>query len=98
MSLLGWVVGAALLDEWDHRGEEEREKEERAGRIGIASGASVTLRPASGGSRKVALHRGSARGVAHWCGQRESNPHSRLRGPKSCPLDDGHEWGGEYSR
>ena len=28
MSLLGWVVGAALLDEWDHRKEEEREKEE----------------------------------------------------------------------
>ena len=28
MSLLGWVVGAALLDEWDHREEEEREKEE----------------------------------------------------------------------
>ena len=25
MSLLGWVVGAALLDEWDHREEEERE-------------------------------------------------------------------------
>lgn len=28
MSLLGWVVGAALLDEWEHREEEEREKEE----------------------------------------------------------------------
>ena len=28
MSLLGWVVGAALLDEWDRREEEEREKEE----------------------------------------------------------------------
>ena len=28
MSLLGWVVGAALLDEWGHREEEEREKEE----------------------------------------------------------------------
>ena len=28
MSLLGWVVGAALLDEWDFREEEEREKEE----------------------------------------------------------------------
>lgn len=28
MSLLGWIVGAALLDEWDHREEEEREKEE----------------------------------------------------------------------
>ena len=28
MSLLGWVVGAALLDEWDHREEEKHEKEE----------------------------------------------------------------------
>ena len=28
MSLLGWVVGAALLDAWDHREEEECEKEE----------------------------------------------------------------------
>ena len=28
MSLLGWVVGAALLDEWEHREEEEREKDE----------------------------------------------------------------------
>lgn len=28
MSLLGWVVGAALLDEWDRREEDEREKEE----------------------------------------------------------------------
>ena len=28
MSLLGWVVGAVLLDEWDRREEEEREKEE----------------------------------------------------------------------
>lgn len=28
MSLLGWVVGAALLDEWRRREEEEREKEE----------------------------------------------------------------------
>ena len=28
MSLLGWVVGAALLDEWGRREEEEREKEE----------------------------------------------------------------------
>lgn len=28
MSLLGWVVCAALLDEWGRRGEEEREKEE----------------------------------------------------------------------
>lgn len=48
MSLLGWVIGAALLDDW--------------------------------------------------CGQRESNPHSRLRGPKSCPFDDGHEMGGQFSR
>lgn len=28
MSLLGWVIGAALLDEWGRREEEEREKEE----------------------------------------------------------------------
>ena len=28
MSLLGWVVGAALLDEWGRREEEEREKDE----------------------------------------------------------------------
>ena len=28
MSLLGWVVGAALLDEWGRREEEEREKKE----------------------------------------------------------------------
>ena len=28
MSLLGWIVGAALLDEWGRREEEEREKEE----------------------------------------------------------------------
>ena len=28
MTLLGWAVGAALLDEWDHREEEECEKEE----------------------------------------------------------------------
>ena len=28
MSLLGWVVGAALLDERGRREEEEREKEE----------------------------------------------------------------------
>ena len=28
MSLLGWVVGAALLDEWGRREEDEREKEE----------------------------------------------------------------------
>lgn len=28
MSLLGWVVGAALLDEWGHREEQEREKDE----------------------------------------------------------------------
>ena len=29
MSLLGWVVGAALLDEWVRREEQERELEER---------------------------------------------------------------------
>ena len=28
MSLLGWVVGAALLDEWGRREEDGREKEE----------------------------------------------------------------------
>ena len=28
MSLLGWIVGAALLDEWGRREEEERENEE----------------------------------------------------------------------
>ena len=29
MSLLGWGVGAALLDEWGRREEQERELEER---------------------------------------------------------------------
>ena len=29
MSLLGWIVGAALLDGWDRREEQERELEER---------------------------------------------------------------------
>ena len=29
MSLLGWVVGAAILDEWGRREEQERELEER---------------------------------------------------------------------
>ena len=29
MSLLGWVVGAVLLDEWGRREEQERELEER---------------------------------------------------------------------
>ena len=29
MILLGWVVGAALLDEWGRREEQERELEER---------------------------------------------------------------------
>ena len=29
MSLLGWVVGAALLDEWGRREEQEHELEER---------------------------------------------------------------------
>ena len=33
MSLLGWVVGAALLDEWGRREEQERELEERDRRI-----------------------------------------------------------------
>ena len=33
MSLLGWVVGAALLDEWGRREEQERELEERDWRI-----------------------------------------------------------------
>ena len=33
MSLLGWVVGAALLDEWGRRKEQERELEERDRRI-----------------------------------------------------------------
>ena len=28
MSLLGWVVGAAILDEWGRREEQERELEE----------------------------------------------------------------------
>ena len=29
MSLLGWVVGAAILDEWGRSEEQERELEER---------------------------------------------------------------------
>ena len=33
MSLLGWVVGAALLDEWGRREEQERELEDRDRRI-----------------------------------------------------------------
>ena len=33
MSLLGWVVGAALLDEWGRHEEQERELEERDRRI-----------------------------------------------------------------
>ena len=33
MSLLGWVVGAAILDEWGRREEQERELEERDRRI-----------------------------------------------------------------
>ena len=28
MSLLGWIVGAALLDEWDRREEEDDERRE----------------------------------------------------------------------
>ena len=33
MSLLGWVVGAAILDEWGRHEEPERELEERDRRI-----------------------------------------------------------------
>ena len=33
MSLLGWVVGAAILDEWGRREEQECELEERDRRI-----------------------------------------------------------------
>ena len=33
MSLLGWAVGAAILDEWGRREEQERELEERDRRI-----------------------------------------------------------------
>ena len=33
MSFLGWVVGAAILDEWGRREEQERELEERDRRI-----------------------------------------------------------------
>ena len=33
MSLLGWVVGAAILDEWGRREGQERELEERDQRI-----------------------------------------------------------------
>ena len=29
MGMLGWVVGAALLDEWGRREEQERDLEER---------------------------------------------------------------------
>ena len=33
MSLLGWVVGAAILDEWGRCQEQERELEDRDRRI-----------------------------------------------------------------
>ena len=33
MSLLGWVVGAAILDEWERCEEQERELEDRDRRI-----------------------------------------------------------------
>lgn len=33
MSLLGWVVGAAILDEWGRCEEQERELEDRDRRI-----------------------------------------------------------------
>lgn len=33
MSLLGWVVGAAILDEWGRREEQECELEERISRL-----------------------------------------------------------------
>ena len=33
MSLLGWVVGAAILDEWGRSEEEKRELEDRDRRI-----------------------------------------------------------------
>ena len=29
MSLLGWIVGAALLDEWDRREEDARKEAQR---------------------------------------------------------------------
>ena len=33
MSFLGWVVGAAILDEWGRREEQERELEDQDRRI-----------------------------------------------------------------
>ena len=39
MSLLGWVVGAAGLDEWGRREEQERELEERDRQIREQEGA-----------------------------------------------------------
>ena len=46
MSLLGWVVGAALLDEWGRREEQERELEERDRQIREQEG---THQPVGGG-------------------------------------------------
>ena len=72
-------------------------KKNCAGRIGRTNGEFATLEPASDGSKEVALNLGSARGIADWCGPREPNPHSRIFGElKSCPFDDGHEWGEQF--
>ena len=42
MSLLGWVAGAALLDEWDHREKEEREKLANEERESIDGGGTLS--------------------------------------------------------
>ena len=45
MSLLGWVVGAAILDEWGRCEEQERELEDRDRRIRESerNGSTITL-------------------------------------------------------
>ena len=48
MSLLGWVVGAALLDEWGRREEQERELEERDRQIRELEGRISRLEVARG--------------------------------------------------
>ena len=42
MSLLGWVVGAALLDEWGRREAEEREKLANEERENIDGGGALS--------------------------------------------------------
>ena len=59
MSFLGWVVGAALLDEWGRREEQERELEERDRRIRELEGRISRLEATRG--RDVPAPLGSGR-------------------------------------